>query len=79
MESKRVFRVELKDQTVDGKSEFFFGSIAAMYQRLTPEILGVAKSTMNTYLWRFGGQYENKLCKITSGEIIRKSQKKITR
>lgn len=76
MESKRVFRVKLKGQSVDGQSEFFFGSVAAIYQRLTPRILGVAKSTMVTYLWRFGGQYENKLCKITSGEIIRKSQKK---
>ena len=75
MESKKVIRIELKTQSVDGQNEFFFGSIAAVYDKLSAKHLGVTQKTMANYLWHRGGMYENELCKVTTGEIIRKGQK----
>ncbi len=51
---------------------YYFGSIAAIYDTFTPERLGVSK----THLWSYGIKpkrpYRNKLCTIYRGEIKRK-------
>lgn len=73
MESKKVIHIQLKDQSFNGKSDFYFGSIAAVYETLNNYILGVKQSTLMQYLWHRGGEYENDRCKVSSGEIIRKT------
>lgn len=53
-------------------NHFYFGSIAAIFDKFTPKQLGVSKSR----LWSFGitpeRPYRNKVCTIYKGEIHRK-------
>lgn len=73
MESKKVIHVQLKNQSFNDKSDFYFGSVAAVYETLNNYILGVKQSTLMQYLWQRGGEYENERCRISTGEILRKS------
>ena len=74
MESKKIVHVHLKDQEFNGKTDFYFGSIAAIYDLLPYYVIGVRYSSLENYLWHRGGSYENLRCQVTIGEIIRKRQ-----
>lgn len=67
MESKQIYHVIFDNRN------YYFGSIAAIYDVFTPETLGVSKSR----LWNFKitpeHPYKNKRCTINKGTIIRKS------
>jgi len=82
-----IYRTQIKnnpdkDSLSDGKKivhlqfnsgeNYYFGSIAAIFDTFTPERLGVSKSR----LWSFGitpeRPYRNKICTIYRGEIKRK-------
>jgi len=81
-----VYRIQLKDipkkGIVSGRTiyhvkfgddnHFYFGSIAAIFDKFTPKQLGVSKSR----LWSYGitpeRPYRNKICTIYRGEIHRK-------
>lgn len=76
MESKKVVHVSLKTQLYNNKSDWYFGSVAAIYDVLTPEILGIKQSTLMQYLWHRNGEYENDKCKVSTSELIRKSSQK---
>lgn len=73
MESNKVIHVHLKDQSLNGQSDFYFGSVAAVYEVLSHLILGVKQSTLMQYLWNRDGKYENARCKVITGELIRKT------
>lgn len=64
---KKLYHVKFGDDT-----HAYFGSIAAIFDKFTPEMLGVSKSR----LWSFGitpeRPYRNKVCTIYKGEIHRK-------
>lgn len=58
---------------VDGKTEYFFGSIAAIYERFTPVEIGCSMQT----LWgrvTLSTTYANSKCIITRHPIERKPQ-----
>lgn len=60
---------------VNGKHEYFFGSLAAIYDEFTPEQIGCKLEA----LWSAGITYDNpkltRTCLISKYPIHRKSQK----
>jgi hypothetical protein len=55
----------------------YFGSIAAIFDKFTPERMGVSKSRV----WSFGitpeRPYRNKVCTVYKGEIHRKKGNRV--
>lgn len=74
MESRKVVHVHLIGQTFNGQTDFYFGSVAAIYGTLNPHILGIRYRSLVQSLSDNGGSYENARCRVASGEIIRKKQ-----
>lgn len=70
MKNESVVHVCLGDDR-----HYYFGSVAAIFDKFTPEELGVSLTT----LWNYGlapdRPYKNNLCAIYRGNIDRKKQK----
>lgn len=76
MESKKVIHVHLKDKKYEGKTDFYFGSVAAAYESLGELQIG-AKQYAVANIIRAEGWFENSHCRIIRGEIERKAQNKM--
>ena len=63
----KIVHVQLV-QPYNGKANYYFGSIAAIYDTLPVEIVGIAKSS----LWEMGDLYQGKKATIRKSTIIRK-------
>jgi hypothetical protein len=55
-----------------GDENHYFGSIAAIFDKFTPEQLGVSKSRLWSYGIKPERPYKNKICTIYKSEIHRK-------
>lgn len=66
----KVVHLHLKKPR-DGQSDFYFGSVLAMYSVLTREDMGAHYRTITQALFH-SGAYENKKCIVRLGELIRK-------
>lgn len=51
---------------------FYFGSIAAIFDKFLPEHLNVSKTRLWSYGITIDKPYKNKICTIYKGEINRK-------
>lgn len=71
MKNEQVVHVCLGDDR-----HYYFGSVAAIFDRFTPDELGVSLTT----LWNYGlapdRPYKNNRCAIYRGSIDRKKQSK---
>ena len=63
---KTIYHVKIGDKNT------YFGSIAAIYDKHTPEELGITKTSLWTYGIKIDKPYQNKLCTIYKGELHRK-------
>nr|DAX83471.1 MAG TPA: hypothetical protein [Caudoviricetes sp.] len=70
----KVVHLHLKEPR-NGQSDFYFGSVLAMYSVLTREDVGAHYRTITQVLLH-SGVYENKKCIVRLGELIRKRQTK---
>lgn len=71
MESKRVYHVHLAEP-YEGKQDYYFGSLAAIYSTIPENVLGVKYTSLTAK--KFTG-YENKKCVIKVDELIRNERK----
>ena len=71
----KVVHLHLKKPR-DGQSDFYFGSVLAIYSVLTHEDVGVHYRTITQALFRLG-TYENSKCIVRLGELIRNRQTNI--
>lgn len=70
MKLPKVIHVELREPYY-GKRHFYFGSIAAIFDELSEEQIGIKKESLwNVDLSRV--EYQNKYCTIRMGFIKRK-------
>ena len=70
----KVIHVELKEP-YRGKGHYYFGSKAAIYDTLPIHVVGIKLES----LWCINleqSEYNNKLCTIRSGTLIRKERNK---
>ena len=72
------YRVEFKEPPIEGddRTEFYFSSLAAIYEQFTPEQVGCRVAR----LWNIGVSdgisYKGRRCSITKEHIRRKTQNK---
>ena len=71
MTTKRVYHVQLREP-YNGKTDFFFGSIIAIYSVLPADVVGIKYTSLKS---KRLDRYENKKCVIQSDDIIRNSRK----
>lgn len=71
MNGKTVFHVQLT-KPFDGCQEYFFGSIAAIFDTLGPNTIGVTQQRLYDVKIEPGNPYRNGNCTISKGVIIRK-------
>jgi len=70
MKLPKVIHVEMREP-YNGKRHFYFGSIAAIFDELSEEQIGIKKESLwNVDLSRV--EYQNKYCTIRMGVLIRK-------
>lgn len=70
MESRKIVHVHL-NEPYEGKSDYYFGSLAAIYASLPEEVVGIKYKSLTAK--RFS-RYENKRCVINVDEIKRNPQ-----
>ncbi len=61
------------------QKEFYFGSLAAIYEMFTPEQVGCKVENLWNNRVSEGEPYANKLCRITREPLIRKAHRTIAR
>lgn len=71
MEAKRVYHVHLHEP-FNGKTDFYFGSIIAIYSMLPESVLGVKYNTLKAKKLT---SFENKKCVINVDDLIRNERK----
>ena len=72
MESKKIVHVHLKNPAENGKQDFYFGSLRAIYSVLTKEQVGRTYASLtSSSINKNGGVFENKCCTIRITDIIR--------
>ena len=57
------------------QKEYYFGSLAAIYEVFTPEQVGCKVENLWNVGVSDGEPYANKLCRITREAVVRKQQK----
>lgn len=73
---EHIYHVSFKEPRQDGRTEFYFTSLSAIYGQFTREDIGCKVE----WLWQLGisdgNRYEGRRCTITREAVYRKSQNK---
>lgn len=74
----RIYRVRFKKPPTEGddRQEFFFSSLAAIYDTFTPEQVGCGMARLYNARVSKGQPYTGRLCEITREEVKSKAQKR---
>ena len=75
METKSNVIKVLFPVAVDGKREYFFGSLAAIYDKFTPYQIGCKLSTLWKAQIEQGKPKKTKKCVVSKHEVYRKEQR----
>lgn len=66
-----IYRVTMLTP-IDGQTDFYFGSITSIFNRFSPEQLGVKKESLWSNHNFDERPYQNKLCTIRKVVVMRK-------
>lgn len=72
MKIDKVYHVRLTSEH-NGKKDYFFGSLAAIYSILTPEIVGCKVENLWNKNLNIGDCYDSGKCTISVHELHKKS------
>lgn len=77
-QQEHVYRVAFKEPPLpeDNRTDFFFTSLAAIYERFTPEQIGCRVSRLWNIGVSKGNAYDGRRCSVTKELLLRKSQNK---
>jgi len=70
----KVVHIKLKEPH-NGETEFYFGSLKAIYDSIPQYMVGIAYKSLTNAL-RGKSEYENKYCSIKVGMLKQKKQSK---
>lgn len=68
----KVVHINLKEP-LNGESDFYFGSLKAIYDSIPQDKVGIAYKSLTNAL-RCKSEYENKHCSIKVGHLKQKQQ-----
>lgn len=73
-----IYRVEFIDCPLigDNRKDFFFHSLAAIYEVFTPEQVGCKVTRLWNLGVAYGNSYHGRLCSVTREPIMRKRHKR---
>lgn len=74
-----VYKVAFKEPQLTGRTEFYFGSLASIYEVFSSDDIGCAVKTLLNLGVSDGYPYENRKCRITKEPVIRKAQRQPSR
>ena len=70
----KIYKVSFREP-IDGKTDYYFGSIAAIYKLFTPEQVGCVKGTLYAHKFFSGDiKTETRNCRITTDYMYRSKQ-----
>ena len=72
---RKIFHVEMLTP-IDGQKHFYFGSKAAIFQRFTPEQVGLSYKTLRNIGSIKDQPFSNSKCIIRQGELIASNSRK---
>lgn len=74
MTKSSIYKVAFKAPPLsdDDRTEFFFTSLSAIYERFSPEQIGCKVSNLWNIGVSDGNPYEGRRCRITKEPILRK-------
>ncbi|MBW8524272.1 hypothetical protein K0U91_03455 [Chryseobacterium chendengshani] len=64
-----IYHVKLHEP-IEGKADFFFSSITAIYNTFTAEQIGVARQTLYQQSLQPGDEYRTKFCVVKKEEVL---------
>ncbi|MBR5282864.1 MAG: hypothetical protein IKU22_08825 [Alistipes sp.] len=76
-----IYQVSFREQPLadDVRTDFYFYSLAAIYEVFTPEQVGCTVRTLWNAGIEVGKPYYNRLCSVKKEPISRKPQKRASR
>lgn len=76
-----IYQVSFREQPIEGdaRTEFYFYSLAAIYEVFTPEQIGCTVRTLWNSGIEVGKPYYNRRCSVRKEPIGRKPQKHASR
>ena len=72
---RKIIHVEML-QSIDGQKHFYFGSKAAIFQRFTPDQIGLSYKTLRNIGSLKDCPFSNSKCIIRQGELIASNTRK---
>ncbi|AZA60794.1 hypothetical protein [Chryseobacterium indoltheticum] len=66
---KIIYHIKLHEPT-EGKADFFFSSITAIYNMFTVEQIGAARQTLYQQSLNPGDEYRTKFCVVKKEEVF---------
>lgn len=72
---RKIIHVEML-QPIDGQTHFYFGSKAAIFQRFTPEQIGLSYKMLRNIGSLKDSPFSNNKCIIRQGELIASNTRK---
>jgi len=70
---KHIYRVSFKEP-IDGKTDYFFGGLSAIFTNFTPEEIGCKVQRLWNLKITENNPYIGKKCTISKERLIRKKQ-----
>ena len=70
MEKEKVERTVVHVELLTSNSHYYFGSLAAIYEKFSKEEIGISYGSLRNYRLSSEKPYKNKLCIIRKGVLI---------
>lgn len=70
MEKEKVERTVVHVELLTSNSHYYFGSLAAIYEKFSKEEIGISYGSLRNYGLSSEKPYKNKLCIIRKGYLI---------
>lgn len=70
MEKEKVERTVVHVELLTSNSHYYFGSLAAIYEKFSKEEIGISYGSLRNYGLSSEKPYKNKLCIIRKGTLI---------
>lgn len=74
-QARKIFHVEILSP-IDGQTHFYFGSKAAIFQRFTPEQIGLTYKSLRNIGSIKDRPFSNGKCIIRQGELVASNARK---
>ena len=69
MSKKLIYHVKLHEP-IEGKADYYFSSITAIYNTFSTDLIGAARQTLYQQSLKSGEEYRTKNCIVKKEEVL---------